>query len=260
MWYRYVSALAAFFLLPVMAWFCVNCEQADRYIAGMERGGAGAEEDVKAAGRDTGSAAQPAAFYFSSERTEPADPMPVDSMLADPMPGVPVMARGGAEKAVSASEGGRGDSSGAASGTASGGGIGSASGAALSGLSGEDYETLLRIVEAEAGTEDGMGKLLVADVVLNRVESESFPDTVRQVVYQQANGHAQFSPVADGSIERVEVSEETEAAVRRALRGEDISEGALYFAAREAADPESMKWFDENLTPLFSYGGHEFFR
>ncbi len=251
MWYRYVSALAAFFLLPVTAWFCVNCEQADRYIAGMERGGAGAEEDVKAAGRDTGSAAQPAAFYFSSERTEPADPMP-----ADLVPGVPVMARGGAEKAASASEGGRGDSSGAASGD----GTGSVSGAALSGLSGEDYETLLRIVEAEAGTEDGMGKLLVADVVLNRVESESFPDTVRQVVYQQANGHAQFSPVADGSIERVEVSEETEAAVRRALRGEDISEGALYFAAREAADPERMKWFDENLTLLFSYGGHEFFR
>ena len=36
----------------------------------------------------------------------------------------------------------------------------------------EDYENLLRIVEAEAGGEDETGKLLVANVVLNRVESD----------------------------------------------------------------------------------------
>ena len=38
-------------------------------------------------------------------------------------------------------------------------------------ISDEDYQTLLRIVEAEAGCEDENGKLLVANVVLNRVES-----------------------------------------------------------------------------------------
>ena len=35
--------------------------------------------------------------------------------------------------------------------------------------------------------------------------------------------------------------------------------GALYFAARKAANPDNMKWFDRNLTRLFAYGGHEFF-
>lgn len=127
-------------------------------------------------------------------------------------------------------------------------------------LSHADYEALLRIVEAEAGTEDDRGKLLVANVVLNRVEDEAFPDSVKQVVYQTAGGVAQFSPVADGSIDSVSVSQQTIRAVDRALEGEDISGGALYFAARQAAEPEKMAWFDNHLTHLFSYGHHEFFR
>lgn len=123
----------------------------------------------------------------------------------------------------------------------------------------QDYETLLRIVEAEAGTEDAEGKLLVANVVLNRVKSEKFPDTVTEVVYQRSGGICQFSPVANGRIGRIHVSDGTIEAVERALDGEDISEGALYFAARRAADPENMRWFDTHLVRLFAHGGHEFF-
>lgn len=126
-------------------------------------------------------------------------------------------------------------------------------------LSESDYEALLKIVEAEAGSEDDTGKLLVANVVLNRVKSDQFPDTVTEVVYQRQGGKAQFSPVGNGSIEKIVASKETVAAVERALEGEDVSRGALYFAARKAADPENMQWFDRCLTRLFAYGGHEFF-
>lgn len=124
----------------------------------------------------------------------------------------------------------------------------------------EEIEVLLRIVEAEAGTEDVEGKLLVANVVLNRMNHEKFPDTVSEVVFQKANGVTQFSPVANGRFWRVEISEETVEAVGRAMEGEDISDGALYFAARKYADSSKMKWFDEHLTFLFEHGGHEFFR
>ncbi len=127
-------------------------------------------------------------------------------------------------------------------------------------LSEEDYEMLLRIVEAEAGNQDEEGKLLVANVVLNRVESEKFPDTVTEVVLQQENGVCQFSPVSNKTLWKVKVSEETEDAVERALMGDDISDGALYFAARKYADSEKMKWFDSHLTYLFEHGGHEFFK
>jgi len=123
-----------------------------------------------------------------------------------------------------------------------------------------ELEVLLRIVEAEAGGEDEDGKLLVANVVLNRVNSDKFPDTVTDVVFQEKNGVVQFSPVANGSYEKVKISEETIKAVGRALMGEDISEGALYFAARKYADDEKMKWFDYSLDFLFCHGGHEFFK
>ena len=123
-----------------------------------------------------------------------------------------------------------------------------------------ELEVLLKIVEAEAGCEDEEGKLLVANVILNRLNSDKFPDSVSEIVFQQENGITQFSPVSDGSYDRVQISEETVRAVGRALDGEDISEGALYFAARDYADSNRMRWFDEKLTLLFRHGGHEFFK
>ena len=126
-------------------------------------------------------------------------------------------------------------------------------------LSEQDYDTLLRIVEAEAGGEDEDGKLLVANVVLNRVNSEMFPDTVTEVVMQKGDGVAQFTPTVDGRFQNVTISEETYEAVERALYGEDISQGALYFCARNRADSNRMRWFDQKLTKLFAYGNHEFF-
>ena len=127
-------------------------------------------------------------------------------------------------------------------------------------LTEKELEVLLRIVEAEAGCEDEEGKLLVANVILNRLNSPKFPDSITEIVFQRENGVAQFSPVYDGSYACAEVSEETIKAVGRALKGEDISDGAMYFAARKYAEDDRMRWFDEKLTLLFRYGGHEFFK
>lgn len=126
-------------------------------------------------------------------------------------------------------------------------------------LSSADYQVLLKIVEAEAGSEDLNGRILVANVVLNRVKSELFPDCVTEVVYQHSNGVYQFSPVKNGTIDTVLVSEETKQAVAMALDGTDLSKGALYFAARNAANEKNMRWFDTHLVRLFAHGGHEFF-
>lgn len=122
-----------------------------------------------------------------------------------------------------------------------------------------EYEILCRIVQAEAGCEDLIGKILVANVVLNRVADERFPDSIEAVVFQQSHGKYQFSPVKSGSIYRVTVSKETMEAVERALAGEDYSDGALYFANRKASGSKQMNWFDTKLVRLFAHGNHEFF-
>ena len=124
----------------------------------------------------------------------------------------------------------------------------------------EDKEVLLRIVEAEATAEDVKGRMLVANVILNRVLSSKFPDNITDVVFQSNGKTYQFSPIKDGRYWSVTVSDKTREAVERVLNGEDYSQGALYFAARELANPNNMSWFDRELTRLFRYGVHEFFK
>lgn len=121
------------------------------------------------------------------------------------------------------------------------------------------YDILCKIVEAEAGGEDYMGKKLVAEVVLNRVASPNFPNTVEEVVFQKTGGMYQFSPISDGRYYKVVVSEETKKAVNDAVTGENQSEGALYFVNRKYCSTNALWWFDHRCTPLFQYGGHDFF-
>lgn len=127
-------------------------------------------------------------------------------------------------------------------------------------LGANQKEVLLRIVEAEATGEDIKGKMLVANVILNRVKSSQFPDTVKEVVFQKNGRTTQFSPIADGRYWSVSISKSTREAVERVLNGEDESQGALYFSARSKAKKSNMNWFDNNLTWLFKYGGHEFYK
>lgn len=126
-------------------------------------------------------------------------------------------------------------------------------------ISDKDYETLLAIVEAEAGGEDIKGRILVANVIFNRVKSDQFPDTVTEVVYERSGGSPQFSPTADGRIHTVTVSDTTREAVNRAIDGEDYSQGALFFLEREYSEEQNVKWFDTNLKFLFQHGVHSFY-
>jgi N-acetylmuramoyl-L-alanine amidase len=127
-------------------------------------------------------------------------------------------------------------------------------------VSEEEIDMLERIVQAEAGGEDMVGKILIVNVILNRIADNSFPDTVEDVIFQNKNGEYQFSPVDDKSYWSVKISDNTKEAVIRALEGEDHSEGALYFVARKRTNTSSARWFDENLNWLFKHGGHEFYK
>ncbi len=118
-----------------------------------------------------------------------------------------------------------------------------------------EYDLLLKIVEAEAGGEDLTGKMLVANVIMNRVTNDSFPNTVTEVVYQKSNGCAQFSPTVDGRLETVTVSQETVDAVERVMYGDDSSNGALFFRSVHSKG----KWHDRALTRILEHGNHIFY-
>lgn len=95
--------------------------------------------------------------------------------------------------------------------------------------SAEDKKWLALIIEAEAGGEPLEGKIAVGAVIINRVQSDLFPNTITDVIFEKSYGYYQYTPVETKYIYKVEPSKETYEAVDRALSGEDPSEGALYF-------------------------------
>ena len=91
-----------------------------------------------------------------------------------------------------------------------------------------ELELLACLVYAEAGIEDLHGKRLVVDVVLNRVDSDRFPNTITDVIYEKN----QFSTVTDGALERAfrEVTQECYDAVALELEKRTDTE-ILYFCS-----------------------------
>ena len=122
----------------------------------------------------------------------------------------------------------------------------------------EDYHVLCTIVEAEAGDQDAKGRILVANVIINRVKKEGkFGSTIKEVVFANNGKTYQFSPTKPGGrYYRVTASELTIECVDRALRGEDYSQGALYFCMKTS--PNS--WFNRKLQFLFKHQDHYFYK
>lgn len=119
-------------------------------------------------------------------------------------------------------------------------------------ISDEDAYRLCKIAMAEAEGEDTEGKALVMLVILNRVASDRFPDTVWEVI--TADG--QFTSYRNGRYDRVEPSDDCWAALDLIQDGGwDESCGATYF---ERATSETT-WHSANLKALFTHGHHTFY-
>lgn len=88
----------------------------------------------------------------------------------------------------------------------------------------DEVYLLARLISAEAEGESYIGKVAVGAVVLNRVRSPIFPNTIAGVVYQPG----QFEPVTNGRINNPPTEEALRAA-KDAINGWDPTGGALYF-------------------------------
>ena len=119
-----------------------------------------------------------------------------------------------------------------------------------------ETEVLYRITQAEAGGENMKGRILVTNVIMNRVRSTlrdfANVNTVKDVVFQAG----QFEPIRNGAFERAAVTLSTKEAVHMALDGKDYSRGALWFRTIRGA---KGSWHERALTALFDHGGHRFY-
>jgi len=119
-------------------------------------------------------------------------------------------------------------------------------------ITAEDFECLLKIVHAEAGNQGTKGKILVVNVIINRVNDRRYPSTIQGVVFQKS----QFSPARKGgSYYYVTPNANTREAVIQALSGVDYSQGAIYFCGKSASEA-----FGRVHKFLFKHLGHYFYK
>jgi len=114
---------------------------------------------------------------------------------------------------------------------------------------------LSRIVYAEAGIESLEGKIAVANVVLNRMNNDYWPDTVYGVVFDNRGGVYQFSPVYAGTIYQ-EPSSEAVIAAKLALDGANVA-GDSYFFLNPSIS--TNHWIENSCEFVVTIGRHSFY-
>lgn len=102
---------------------------------------------------------------------------------------------------------------------------------------------------------------MVANVVLNRVASEQFPDSIIEVIkdnrINSEGDHVwQFTPAGRPDFGQATPSERTIEAVAMALNGVDYSQGALWFNGTHL---QTTSWAGLNRTHIFNHDGHSFY-
>lgn len=111
-------------------------------------------------------------------------------------------------------------------------------------ISDEDVDLIALVTMAEAEGEPEEGKRLVIDTILNRVDSDRFPDTVYDVIYQPN----QFTSMWNGRTDRCEVREDFVALVKEELVSRYNSECVFFRTSH----------YSKYGVPMFQVGNHYF--
>lgn len=113
---------------------------------------------------------------------------------------------------------------------------------------------LSKIISAESGGESLIGQIAVGDVILNRVKSPLYPNTIYGVIFDRKYG-VQFSPILDGSIYKDPTYTATLAA-KICLEGTSLSDNAMFFLNPRVAQ---SNWIVKSREYAYSIGGHDFY-
>ena len=111
-------------------------------------------------------------------------------------------------------------------------------------ISNEEFELLALVTMAEAEDESELGKRLVIDTVLNRVDSPHFPNTITDVIYQKH----QFTSMWNGRYKKTYVDDYIRNLVLEELKNRTNSD-VIFFR---------MDRYSDYGTPLFKEDGHYF--
>ncbi len=114
---------------------------------------------------------------------------------------------------------------------------------------------LSRIIYAESRGEPLLGKIAVGNVIMNRVNSPLYPNTIYSVIFDQKYG-TQFTPVATGAIYNDPTADCIRAA-KMVLEGTSVSDEILFFMNPRIA---TSSWIAKNREYAFTIGNHAFYK
>lgn len=112
----------------------------------------------------------------------------------------------------------------------------------------EDTQLLMRIAEAEAGNQGPDGMWMVMSVILNRVDSDTWPDSIDGVIFEDH----QFSSVSDGRFNKVEISADAHEALARIETG-DVADEIIGFEVK------TSEVLDKYFARAFEFKDHRFY-
>lgn len=117
-----------------------------------------------------------------------------------------------------------------------------------------DLDLMAALIHAEAGNQDLTGKRLVADVVLNRVDSDQFADTIGGVIHEEHGGVWQFTTAGNGALEQgfTDATPEDYEAARLEMEGDRRLDYDILFFTAGGYNPYCV--------PMYVHGDHYFGR
>lgn len=118
-------------------------------------------------------------------------------------------------------------------------------------VSQQDAWRLMKIAKCEGG-DDIKAQALIMRVIINRLEDESFPDSIDEIIHQEK----QFSTVSNGMYDKAEPTPESHYALALVESKWDESEGAIYFEASFL----KTSWQQKNRDFLFEYEGTRYYK
>lgn len=118
----------------------------------------------------------------------------------------------------------------------------------------DDLLWLGRIIHAESTGEPIKGKIAVGNVILNRVKSPLFPNTIYGVIFDRTHG-IQFEPTINGAIYNIPDKDSIKAA-KHALSGTDVAGKCLYFFNPKTAQ---SNWISKNREFYTTIANHDFY-
>lgn len=119
-----------------------------------------------------------------------------------------------------------------------------------------DIYWLARIIEAEASGECYQGKVAIGNVILNRVNSREFPNTIYNVIFEYYGNIPQFSPVADGTIYNTPSQESINAAKDALNNVRPVGNSTYFFNPNKS----KSSWIIKNKSYVCKIGGHAFYQ